>query len=100
MSQQDVGHTKLLKHSISVGNALSVRQAVRCIPVYKTEEVQISIIYQLTYLYQTLHVHLMRMQGLTYDVNHILAACRHVSSNHYKNNFIGIIVYDNLQHDL
>ena len=40
MSKQDVGRTKVLKHSISVGNAPLIRQAPRRMPVYRREEVQ------------------------------------------------------------
>ena len=40
MSKQDVGRTKVLKHSISVGNAPPIRQAPWHMPVYRREEVQ------------------------------------------------------------
>ena len=40
ISQQNVGRTKVLKHSISVGNAPAVRQAAPHISVYRIEEVQ------------------------------------------------------------
>ena len=40
MSKQDVGRTKILKHSISVGKTLPIRQAPRRMPVYRRKEVQ------------------------------------------------------------
>ena len=40
MSKQDVGRTKVLNHSISVGNPPPIRQTPRCMPVYRREEVQ------------------------------------------------------------
>ena len=40
MSKQDVGRTKVLKHSISVGKAPTIRQAPWHMPVYRREEVQ------------------------------------------------------------